>query len=242
MATPSGTRCSRTLRGAWGGRLRAADSLARFGGDEFAILLPHLAPDDAAQMAEVVVTHLRDHPLVIEGVSIPITASVGVAFLDASTASADAVMVSADRAMYDAKARGRDRISGLRQPRSRAGGRSRVFHCDDSEAYRRLLAGMLEAHSDIEVAGGADSHATALAEIRACRPHVVVLDALMGSQDATAFIADLQSASPASAVLVLSGLEACPEPLVGRADAFISKRSTFDDIADAIRAVAGGRH
>ena len=220
-------------------RLRSVDSVARFGGDEFAVLLPRLGPDEAATAAHAIAEHLRSSPLEHDGLHVDVAASLGVAFVDRTTPAADTVMAAADHAMYDAKALGRDQVSGLRGARGEDAGRTRVFHCDDSEAYRRLLAEMLAAHADLQVVGGCDDHDTALEEIRASRPDVVVLDAMMGSQDTAAFVRGVRSSLPDLGLLVLSGLDACPEPLAEQTDGFIAKQRTFDDIAAAIRAVAG---
>jgi diguanylate cyclase (GGDEF)-like protein len=84
---------------AWHGELRAVDMLARHGGEEFALLLP-----DAGELAaEEIVERLR--------MSTPErqTVSAGVATWDGAE-SADDLVARADRALYAAKAGGRDRV------------------------------------------------------------------------------------------------------------------------------------
>jgi diguanylate cyclase (GGDEF)-like protein/PAS domain S-box-containing protein len=87
-------------------RLREADIVARIGGDEFMVLLPYA---DASQ-AQVVSESLRE--VVCEtrielddGTKLSLSVSVGTTLIDAQTASSDAVLVEADRAMYQDKAR-----------------------------------------------------------------------------------------------------------------------------------------
>jgi diguanylate cyclase (GGDEF)-like protein/PAS domain S-box-containing protein len=89
--------CAEALRS----RLRGSDVLARLGGDEFAVLLPRGAEEDAVAAADALVAELRSHGRV--------TASIGVATFADVVATADEVLVRADRAMYQAKAAGRDR-------------------------------------------------------------------------------------------------------------------------------------
>jgi diguanylate cyclase (GGDEF)-like protein/PAS domain S-box-containing protein len=94
-------------------RIRRDDVLARFGGDEFAILVPSADQAAASVVGAAVLGALRDHVVPIEGRAITLTASIGIACYDAGVAVEDGgeVLASADRAMYVAKEGGRDRIA-----------------------------------------------------------------------------------------------------------------------------------
>lgn len=87
--------------------LRAVDTAARFGGEEFAIILPQASTEGAVAVAE----RLRHR---IQSTSIPdvghITASFGVATFPLHANSRDTLVVTADRALYDAKHSGRNRV------------------------------------------------------------------------------------------------------------------------------------
>ena len=91
--------------------LRATDVVARFGGDEFMVLLtglPH-AGQHAAQ-AEEVARKLLDsiaQPLVAEGRPLSVTPSLGIALYPGHGSTAEELVKHADSAMYRAKARGR---------------------------------------------------------------------------------------------------------------------------------------
>ena len=85
-------------------------SLARLGGEEFAVLLPGRAPAQAAALAEALRARLaQDVTLLPEG-RLQVSVSIGVAGLGASTEDGSALFRAADRAMYLAKAEGRDRV------------------------------------------------------------------------------------------------------------------------------------
>lgn len=97
---------------AWlGDRLGAAarrrDFVARYGGEEFVAILPDAAPADAGAWAERLRNALRDEPP--PELSVPVTASLGVAGWRTGE-TGPAVVGRADRALYLAKDRGRDRV------------------------------------------------------------------------------------------------------------------------------------
>jgi len=90
--------------------VRAGDTVARFGGDEFAILLEDLTSvETAVETANRVLRTLRE-PVQIDGTEISPRASIGIAFSDSRDASADVLLRNADIALYVAKDRGRDRL------------------------------------------------------------------------------------------------------------------------------------
>ena len=90
--------------------LRAVDTGARFGGDEFAILLHDVAPADIMMVLERVQVSLSG-ALVLDGHEIAIRASLGVATSDVEYECAEDVLRDADAAMYRAKAAGRGTVS-----------------------------------------------------------------------------------------------------------------------------------
>jgi diguanylate cyclase (GGDEF)-like protein/PAS domain S-box-containing protein len=93
-------------------RLRATDVIARLGGDEFAAIVLEVDAEAAQLVASDVVASVRGNPAVWDGAEIPVTASIGVVLLDrAMVDDQNDVLVAADRALYEAKAAGRNRIS-----------------------------------------------------------------------------------------------------------------------------------
>jgi two-component system cell cycle response regulator len=95
------------------GELRETDFGARYGGDEFVLLLPHTTAEDGRVLAERVCARLREARLEASGHPVPLGASFGVACLDERTpdASTDALVRAADSALYRAKRAGRSRVA-----------------------------------------------------------------------------------------------------------------------------------
>ncbi|XYJ11309.1 diguanylate cyclase domain-containing protein [Telluria sp. B2] len=89
------------------GALRASDTLARIGGDEFVVLLPRIvAAPDARRVAEEILAALN-RPFALETATLHISGSLGVAVYPDSALDAEALLHHADQAMYDAKLGGR---------------------------------------------------------------------------------------------------------------------------------------
>ncbi|NUQ19376.1 MAG: GGDEF domain-containing protein, partial [Gemmatimonadaceae bacterium] len=96
--------------------LRAEDVCARYGGEEIAILLPETSVDRAQEVAERVRRAIAAKPVKHGDRSITVTASFGVAGYPESTALRDALFPAADRALYEAKAGGRDQVKVAAAP------------------------------------------------------------------------------------------------------------------------------
>lgn len=90
--------------------LRHTDVLARYGGDEFVVLLPETAADRATEVAQRILLAIATAPLEFEGRSIQTSVSIGIACYPEDGRSIDAIQARADRAMYLAKEQGRNRI------------------------------------------------------------------------------------------------------------------------------------
>jgi len=92
------------------GGIRRIDVAARYGGDEFVALLPETDPTGGWVLAEKIRLGVSSRE--IQDLVEPPTVSIGVVSFPRDGASADALMISADRAMYASKRAGRNRVAG----------------------------------------------------------------------------------------------------------------------------------
>jgi diguanylate cyclase (GGDEF)-like protein len=92
---------------------RVTDVLARLGGEEFALLLPETDLPQALICAERLREELAAHPLAVTSRSIRATISIGVAAKSSKTTTFSELINMADKALYDAKRSGRNRVTCL---------------------------------------------------------------------------------------------------------------------------------
>ncbi len=138
--------------------LRSSDTAARFGGDEFVVLLEDLDNvETAVEVAERILEDLRP-PLTVAGKELALRGSIGISILErGSTASADDLIRDADAAMYIAKRDGKGAYR-LFEPEMHAGVLARLELRADLQ--RALEDGLFELHyqpivrlSDAQVCG-----------------------------------------------------------------------------------------
>jgi diguanylate cyclase (GGDEF)-like protein len=106
----TGDRALQHLATLMGSRLRDIDHLARWGGEEFLALLPATTGADALALAERLCERVRNLPMVADGTPLPLTISIGVAEWLGPHDSLVGLLGRADRALYEAKQSGRDRV------------------------------------------------------------------------------------------------------------------------------------
>ena len=99
-----GDRCLVVLGEVIRSTLRASDVPARYGGDEFAVILPDTGEDAARSAAERITEALRQNPVVADGRGpVPVDVSIGVASLSPTTRTPTELVGLADARMYAAK-------------------------------------------------------------------------------------------------------------------------------------------
>jgi two-component system cell cycle response regulator len=108
---PVGDRALKAIANTLRGRTRVFDSIARYGGDEFAVLMPGAGPQDAMAAAERLRAAIERMPFSPEpGVMHKLTVSIGVAFSSDRNHTVEMLLQVSDQAMYRAKRTGRNRV------------------------------------------------------------------------------------------------------------------------------------
>ncbi len=96
--------------------IRAVDSVGRFGGEEFLVVLPETDADAAATLAEKLRRAVAGNPIRLpHGPEVTVTLSAGVAGGRGDVLGADTLVRDADAALYSAKALGRDNVFVFRE-------------------------------------------------------------------------------------------------------------------------------
>ena len=91
--------------------LRDVDTIGRMGGEEFAILLPETGREKAVEVAERLRTTIGNAKISLEqGLPLQITVSIGVASVVSGDDNIDVLLSNADKALYEAKNSGRNRV------------------------------------------------------------------------------------------------------------------------------------
>ncbi|HYN77657.1 MAG TPA: PAS domain S-box protein [Lamprocystis sp. (in: g-proteobacteria)] len=108
LGHPVGDRLLQQVATAMAGLIRPGDNIARLGGDEFVLLLDDVSdPSTAASLARRLLARFA-HPFRIEGQDLYITASIGISLYPVDGLDMDGLLRTADVAMYQAKAQGRN--------------------------------------------------------------------------------------------------------------------------------------
>ena len=114
LGHPAGDRCLIQVAQAIQSTVRASDFVGRYGGEEIIALCPGMGIDEATALAERLRQAIRDcqieHPHPDAGPVVTVSIGLATGGVDESTPNGAAVVLAADRMLYRAKDRGRDRV------------------------------------------------------------------------------------------------------------------------------------
>jgi diguanylate cyclase (GGDEF)-like protein len=98
---------------------RDADVVARFGGEEFVVMLPETSLEAAAMVAERFRSMVFANAMAIGEAKLSLTISAGIGEATASSSGIEAILRDADQALYEAKQTGRNRVCVAKRPLER---------------------------------------------------------------------------------------------------------------------------
>ncbi len=197
----------RAVADALAGSIRSGDTLYRYGGEEFLVLLPEQTLDTAAQAGE----RLRQ---AVEALALPrpgggaVTVSVGVAGMGDASCTPEELFELADKALYRAKERGRNRVEvqpvGVEAPGEKP---IRLLVADDDEGTRLMLSAIAGRDPGLELVGAAEDADEAIQMATARRPDVVLLDFDMPGGGGVRAAIDIREALPGVRIVAFSAYD-----------------------------------
>jgi two-component system cell cycle response regulator len=218
--------------------VRGGDTVYRYGGEEFLVLLPEQTLETAALAAE----RLRAG---VERLAVPhadggvVTISAGVAGPPEAGDDAEALVRRAHEALYAAKAAGRNRVEVAREPVEPAP--IRVMVADDDELVTMLLSTIARYDPSLELVGTAADAREAVEVAVMHRPRVVLLDLDMPRGGGTVAASEIGDKVPDARIVAMSSngsqvamLEMARAGAVG----YIVKGAPPATIVDTIRSSA----
>ncbi|MCU7929897.1 MAG: sensor domain-containing diguanylate cyclase [Candidatus Thiodiazotropha sp. (ex Codakia rugifera)] len=105
-----GDKVLKHIAGICGSAIRGQDLLARYGGEEFTILLPETDIEGAAQLGQRICDNVAITPCQVGQIEIAITVSIGASEMEVGDEDFQDVLLRADKALYEAKKRGRNQV------------------------------------------------------------------------------------------------------------------------------------
>ena len=110
MGHPAGDYALHEVASILKGTFRRTDLFARYGGEEFGLILPQTNIEEACTVAERIRKSIENHPFNFQDHHFSLTVSIGVAQLADDHKDTDELLANADKALYDAKHAGRNRV------------------------------------------------------------------------------------------------------------------------------------
>ena len=130
----SGNQVLQTVAQLLQDQTRKLDICCRYGGEEFAVILPSTELMLARQVAERCLNSLRETVIPLDETDLQVAASIGVAVADNSAQTAESLIENADECMYEAKRGGRNQVVSKRPQPSES-----AVSADERDALRGLF-------------------------------------------------------------------------------------------------------
>jgi diguanylate cyclase (GGDEF)-like protein len=229
----AGDYALKTVAGILKRAIRGSDYVFRYGGDEFAAILPSTSSSEAQQVAERLRKMVRENPITYNDKTFMMTISFGIASLDLkSSADLERFIHKADMALYEAKKNGRDR-SFFYNKADFDTSKPIILIVDDEEVVLITLSKMLERLGYRVVEASERSKAMSLIDQYADQLNTAILDVMMPGDSSNDVLARLRRSCNGVRVFLSSGYpsDRIEQELIRNCDGFLTKPYTLGDLS-----------
>ena len=163
------------------GNIRGCDSIYRYGGEEFIILLPDTTEDKAYAVIDRLRQEFGNEPISVGGMNSTVTFSAGIKQVNDKDESVEQLISGADRAMYYAKKCGRNRVALYSKEMKLQTQKKTLLIVDDENTMLKFLGDRFSSIGYSVITAKDGKRAIALAE--EAHPDAILLDLILPDMD-----------------------------------------------------------
>lgn len=220
--------------------LRDSDQIARYGGDEFAILLPMTPPNDAMLAAERFRKSIEYLKINCDDRNISVTMSFGVASYEKRREiDAEGLIKMADEALYDAKITGRNKTCLYKNVNANQTSSLTVLVIDDEEVVLVTVKRMLERLGYAVLPAKSGREAKEFLNQNRKKIDMVIMDMVMPEMNTNQLLSAIRDLHPTAKVVLSSGYSLSSGEsgdLLNRADGFLRKPYQLSELSELVHA------
>jgi len=220
--------------------LRESDKISRYGGEEFAIILPMTMLTEAARVAERLRKSIESQEIIYQERSIFVTMSFGIASLENNLQTdLEGLIKMADDALYEAKNTGRNKCCPYQHQNPTKAPSTSVLVIDDEEIVLVTVAKMLERLGYTVIAAKSGREVVDLLHQNGNRIDIVIMDIVLPDMSPDQILRVIRNHHPEAKVVLSSGYHidsAGMRDIFNHTDSFLQKPYQMSELSRVVQA------